>query len=51
MFRHEYYEGTLQKPRRVWHVDAPLYYLGERPFCTPVCATLGRDVGELQLLS
>ena len=51
MFRHEYYEGVLKKPKRTWTIEAPLYYLGDRPFCSPTCATLGRDVGELQVLS
>jgi hypothetical protein len=49
--RHDYYEGMLQKPRRTWAMMMPLYYLGHRPFCSPVCATLGRDVGEMQALT
>lgn len=48
LFKHDYYEGTLQKPKRIWTITAPLYFLGDRPFCSPVCATLGHDVGELQ---
>lgn len=51
LLTHHYYEGTLQKPRRTWTITMPLYYLGDRPFCSPVCATLGANVGELQLLS
>lgn len=51
LFHHQYYEGTLQKPRRTWTIAMPLYYLGNRPFCSPVCATLGRDIGELQAVT
>lgn len=51
LLEHAYYEGMLQKPKRTWTITMPLYYLGDRPFCSPVCATLGVDVGELQQLS
>ena len=42
MHRHQYYSGVLQRPTRVWHVNAPLYYLGDRGFCGPACATRGQ---------
>ena len=51
LFHHEYYEGTFQRPQKKWIVTMPLYFLGKRPFCSPVCATLGANVGELQQLS
>lgn len=51
LFRHEYYTGTWQKPTKRWAVVMPLYYLGDRPYCSPECATIGRDSGELQTLT
>lgn len=51
VLRHPYYEGLLQNPKRTWTIDMPLYYLGDRPFCTPVCATLGAELAPLQSLS
>ena len=51
MYDHHYHEGFLDRPVRRWVVRAPMYYRGTQPFCTPVCSTLGTDLGELQHVS
>lgn len=33
--------GGFSVIKRTWHVDMPLYYLGDKPFCSPQCATKG----------
>lgn len=38
-YDHEFYEGDRAKPKRIWIVTAPLYWLGDRGFCSPQCVS------------